>query len=294
MGYRLPARAPRGQPDDRLMSPHPLSADERNRLALLFAEICSQAGVAVMDVYNSDFETRSKSDSSPVSDADERAEEIILQRLASELSGVPVLAEEQAEADGLNHRRPGDLFLLVDPVDGTREFVNRKKDFTINIGLISKGEPLAGCVFAPAHQTLFAGGTEAHIWRDLSPGDSVASETGQIISTRAYPHNGLTAVVSSSHLDENTTRFLENLSIAERVSFGSSLKFCRIAEGAADIYPRWGPTMEWDTAAGHAVLNAAGGCVQRPDGSPLTYGRHEDGFRNGPFIAWGGAPVATA
>lgn len=268
-----------------------LTEAERNRLALLFADISSEAGVAVMEVYNSSFETRSKADSSPVSDADERAEEIILARLAIELPGVPVLAEEQAAADGLDHRRPGDLFLLVDPVDGTREFVKKKKDFTVNIGLISHGDAVAGCVYAPAHRTMFCGGAEALIWEGLAPGDAVNRDSAETIATRAYPDAGLTAVVSSSHLDERTTRFLERLPIAERVSFGSSLKFCRIAAGEADIYPRWGPTMEWDTAAGHAVLLAAGGYVQTADGPPLTYGVHEDGFRNGPFIAWGRDPI---
>ena len=273
---------------------HPThSDDERNRLALLFAEISSEAGVAVMDVYNSEFETRSKLDSSPVSDADERAEEIILARLAKDLPGVPILAEEQASADGLDHRRPGDLFLLVDPVDGTREFVNKRRDFTVNIGLISHGAPIAGCVYAPAHEAMFTGGAQAQMWNALKPGSPVEADAGVSIATRAYPDGGLTAVVSSSHLDEKTTKFLERVPVEKRVSFGSSLKFCRIASAEADVYPRWGPTMEWDTAAGHAVLAAAGGCVQTPDGEPLTYGLHRDGFRNGPFIAWGRAALAT-
>lgn len=291
MRYRLHAQARRRYLDNRTMTSTSLSETERNRLALLFAGICSEAGVAVMEVYNSDFETRSKADSSPVSDADERAEEIILKRLAADLPGVPILAEEQASADGLDHRRPGDLFLLVDPVDGTREFVKKKKDFTVNIGLISRGAPIAGCVYAPARNTMFSGGAEALIWNQLSPGEAVAHSGAESISTRPYPDEGLTAAVSSSHLDDKTTRFLERLTIAKRVSFGSSLKFCRIAAGEADIYPRWGPTMEWDTAAGHAVLVAAGGCVCTPDGPALTYGRHQDGFRNGPFIAWGRAPI---
>lgn len=274
------------------MSSTPMNDAEREKIALLFAQIASDAGVVVMEVFNSDFETREKADSSPVSDADERAEEIILDRLARELPGVSVLAEEQAAADGLAHRRPGELFILVDPVDGTREFVNKRKDFTVNIGLISGTTPIAGCVYAPAHKDMFVGGATARAWTNLSPGATPSPDTAGAMKARHYPEAGLTAVVSSSHLTKDTVDFLEKLTIAERVSFGSSLKFCRIASGDADVYPRWGPTMEWDTAAGHAVLAAAGGCVMTPDGAPLEYGKLQDGFRNGPFIAWGEKPLA--
>lgn len=273
------------------MSSSAVSDSERERIALLFAAIASDAGVAVMEVYNTDFIARKKADSSPVSDADERAEEIILGRLEKELPGVPVLAEEQAAEAGLAHRRPGELFILVDPVDGTREFVNKKRDFTVNLGLISRATPVAGCVFAPAHQQMFIGGTSAGMRNNFAPGSAVNADEFTDITTRAYPDNGLTAVVSSSHLSPETTEFLDQIEIAERVSFGSSLKICRIAAGEADIYPRFGPTMEWDTAAGHAVLSAAGGSILTPEGPPLTYGKLADEFRNGPFIAWGRDPV---
>ncbi len=291
MGYRprIAFTMTRGTP---LMSSVSASPAERDRIALLFADIASEAGVAVMDVFNSDFETREKADSSPVSDADERAEEIILERLSREMPGVPVIAEEQAAADGLAHRRPGDMFILVDPVDGTREFVNKRRDFTVNIGLVADAVPIAGCVYAPAHQDMFIGGMAARVWTNLAPGEPAAPAAAAPIRSRAYPGSGLTAVVSSSHLTKHTVDFLDKLSIAERVSFGSSLKFCRIAAGSADVYPRWGPTMEWDTAAGHAILSAAGGCVMTPEGEPLGYGKLKDGFRNGPFIAWGDKPLA--
>lgn len=268
------------------------SIRERNRLAHELANIGSLAGVAVMEVFNSDFETREKADSSPVSDADERAEEIILEHLAKLLPDVPVIAEEQAAANGIASKSPGPAMLLVDPVDGTREFVNRKRDFTVNIGLIYEGQPVAGCVYAPAHNEMYLAGAQAWRCSSLTPGQLIQAGSASDISTRPYPEEGLTAVVSSSHLTEASTKFLAKLNIADRKAYGSSLKFCRIASGEADVYPRWGPTMEWDTAAAHAVLNAAGGQVLTPEGTPLTYSKYADGFRNGAFIAWGGPPLA--
>ncbi len=263
------------------------SARERNQLANLFAAIASDAGVAVMEVYTSDFETRRKADYSPVSDADERAEEIILTRLEEALPGVPVLAEERAAREGVG-AKIADAFLLVDPVDGTKEFIQRKGDFTVNIALICGGRPMAGCVFAPARQEMYFGGSETRLIEGFVPGSAVGD--GRTLRTRTYPPEGLTAITSSSHLNEETKKFLARHTITGQTAIGSSLKFCWVAAGKADIYPRWGPTMEWDTAAGHAVLNGAGGAVLKPDGSPFVYGKGSDGFTNGPFIAWGGQP----
>ncbi len=261
---------------------------ERNELARLFAQIASDAGVVVMEVYDSEFETRTKADYSPVSDADERAEEIILARLEKSLPGVPVLAEERAAREGLGDK-VAESFLLVDPVDGTKEFVNRRGDFTVNIALICAGKPVAGCVYAPARREMYFGGAEALMIEAFAPGEKLRE--AQLLKTRAYPAEGLTAITSSSHLDERTKTFLDARNVATRMGIGSSLKFCWLAAGKADVYPRWGPTMEWDTAAGHAILNAAGGQMLTPDGSPFTYGNGSEGFRNGPFIAWGGEPV---
>lgn len=255
-----------------------------DQLARLFGAIASEAGAAVMKVYNSDFETRTKADYSPVSDADEQAEEIILARLDEALPGVPVLAEERAAREGVGDHAP-DTFLLVDPVDGTKEFVQRKGDFTVNIALISAGRPVAGAVFAPARREMYLGGGEARELIDFAPGQALCE--GRLLTTRSYPAEGLTAVTSSSHLDEATRAFLRKHPIAAQTGIGSSLKFCLLAAARADVYPRWGPTMEWDTAAGHAVLQAAGGQVLTPEGAPLTYGKWSEGFRNGPFIAWG-------
>lgn len=261
---------------------------ERDQLARLFAGIASDAGVAVMQVYDSDFETRTKADYSPVSDADERAEEIILARLEEALPGVPVLAEERAAREGLAEKI-ADAFLLVDPVDGTKEFVQRRGDFTVNIALICGRRPVAGCVFAPARREMYFGGAHAWAIDAFAPGESLRD--GSALKTRAYPAEGLTAVTSSSHLDERTKAFLAERKIVSQTGIGSSLKFCLVASGKADVYPRWGPTMEWDTAAGHAVLNAAGGRVMKPDGSAFLYGNGAAGFRNGPFVAWGREPV---
>jgi 3'(2'), 5'-bisphosphate nucleotidase len=241
-----------------------------------------------MEVYDSKFETRTKADYSPVSDADERAEEIILARLDAELPGVPVLAEERAAREGLGEK-VADAFLLVDPVDGTKEFVQRKGDFTVNIALIAGGRPVAGCVFAPARRELYFGGANAWGVEDFAPG-SKAGE-GRVLKTRDYPVEGLTAITSSSHLNDETKKFLARHRIFSSTGIGSSLKFCWVASGRADVYPRWGPTMEWDTAAGHAVLEAAGGAVLTPDGAPFLYGKGAVGFRNGPFVAWGRQPL---
>jgi len=263
--------------------PRPTDA-ERDELARLFGAIASEAGVKVMEVYASDFEHRTKADYSPVSDADERAEEVILARLAAELPGVPVLAEERAAREGVGSQ-VWETFLLVDPVDGTKEFINRKGDFTVNIALICGGVPVAGAVYAPARQEMYIGGATAELSEGFAPGAALGA--GRRLATRAYPAEGLTAITSSSHLDERTKAFLKERKIASQTGIGSSLKFCWVASGKADVYPRWGPTMEWDTAAGHAVLVGAGGLVIRPDGTPFLYGKGADGFRNGPFVAWG-------
>ena len=181
------------------------SPAERDRLARLFGAISSDAGVAVMEVYRSDFETRTKADRSPVSDADEKAEEIILARLHRELPGVPVLAEERAAREGVGGSI-ADAFLLVDPVDGTKEFIQRKGDFTVNIALIVGGRPVAGCVYAPARQEMYVGGAEARLVEGFAAGSKLTD--GRVLTTRAYPGDGLVAITSSSHLDDETKKFL--------------------------------------------------------------------------------------
>ena len=267
-----------------------LTTSERDRLAREFATIASEAGVAVMEVYGSDFTARTKADSSPVSDADERAEEIIIERLSIALPGVGVLAEETAGREGVGAARAS-TFLLVDPVDGTKEFLKRNGQFTVNIALVEAGQPLVGCVYAPARKDIYFGGAKAWTIAGFAAGQTLRATDGEVLRTRAYPASGLTAVTSSSHLDPETRAFLAKHRIAGSTAIGSSLKFCLIAAGQADVYPRWGPTMEWDTGAGQAVLQAAGGSVTRPDGSPFVYGKSAEGYLNGPFVAWGRAPA---
>lgn len=257
--------------------------DDKNAVAFEFARICSLAGVEIMSIYESDFDARSKDDRSPVTDADERAEAIILAELETALPGIPVLAEESFSAGF----RPetGTTFILVDPVDGTKEFINRNGEFTVNIALIENGRPTAGCVFAPARERIFVGGTQA--WAGpLKAGETVDPDALEPITTRPRPQTGLTAVMSRSHADAETLAFAEAQGVVEKVSAGSSLKFCLVAEGSADIYPRFGPTREWDTGAGHAVLSAAGGRVTQPDGSDFAYGKTGTDYLNGPFVAW--------
>ncbi len=257
-----------------------LSHDE---LARAFAGIAREAGAAIMQVYAKGCAARMKDDRSPVTEADEIAEVIILERLSALVPEIPVVAEECA-AKGILPK-VGSFFILVDPLDGTKEFLNRNGEFTVNIALIENGRPVAGCVFAPAVDTLYAGGDTA--WR-------VQNGVESRISTREYPAEGLTALCSRSHPDAKSEAFLANYTIADRREAGSSLKFCRVAEGAADVYPRFGPTMEWDVAAGHAVLAAAGGNVLMPDGQPFVYGKADTGFRNIAFVAWGQDEPAAA
>jgi 3'(2'), 5'-bisphosphate nucleotidase len=262
--------------------------DDKNAVAFTFARLCSEAGVAIMEIYASDFDSRSKDDRSPVTDADEIAEKIILAGLAEAFPGMPVLAEESFSAGF----RPeiGSAFILVDPVDGTKEFINKNGEFTVNIALIEDRKPTAGCVFAPARNRIYVGGTEA--WAGPhKAGDAVVREALAPITTRIPPKVGPTAVMSRSHVDDNTLAFADAQGVAERVSAGSSLKFCLVADGSADVYPRFGPTKEWDTGAGHAVLNAAGGAVLTPEGKAFLYAKEDVEYLNGAFVAWGRPPA---
>jgi len=243
-----------------------------------------RAGGAIMAVFATDFTVRDKDDASPVTAADEAAERIILADLAAIAPNVPVVAEEAVAAGKVPVI--ADRFFLVDPLDGTREFISRRDEFTVNVALIERGRPVLGVVFAPARRELYWGdvylGKAGHI--DADP-DGTMPSMGTAILARRAPADGLIAVASRSHRTPETDAFLANYPVKEFRSIGSSLKFCLVASGAADIYPRIGTTMEWDTAAGQAVLVAAGGRVTGLDGEAFTYGK--PGFRNGNFVAWG-------
>ena len=261
----------------------------RDAITAILARAALSAGPAILEVYaRGPTSAAHKGDGSPVTEADLRAQEKILARLATELPGVPVVSEEdEGERAAFD---PNGAFILVDPLDGTREFLARNGEFTVNVAWIEGGAPIAGAVFAPALGKLWVGGAGAFRAEGIV-GDVAPRETWRPITTRAGPP-ALTALASRSHLDPDTAAFLARLPIAERRSAGSSLKFCVLAEGDADVYPRFGPTMEWDTAAGHAVLLAAGGAVLTPEGEALRYGKVERALRNGSFIAWGDPAIA--
>jgi len=241
------------------------------------AEAAREAGEAILAVVKRGFDVEAKRDSSPVTEADRAAELVILAALAQAAPGVPVIAEEEVAAGRIPAH--DDCYFLVDPLDGTKEFVRGGDDYTVNIGLIENGVPKVGVVFAPATGRLHGGCVGAGAWVDEGRGR-------RPISTRARGEN-VTAVASKSHLNQATIDYLEAaVGTCGYVSIGSSLKFCIVAEGDADIYPRAAPTSEWDTAAGHAVLLAAGGIVDGPDGNPLQYGK--PAFLNRAFVATAG------
>lgn len=256
----------------------------RNRLAFCFGQIALDAGVVVMDVFRRGASPRTKPDLSPVCEADESAEALIKAELARLMPGMPILAEESAsrgeipDVDG--------SFILVDPVDGTKEFLSGTGEFTVNIALVEQGVPRAGAVYAPALGKLWLGGEEAFAGA-AQPGARLETAALHPIHVRPAPVAGLVVMASRRHGDDRTEAFLAGLPVAERQNAGSSLKFCMLAEGEADLYPRFSPTMEWDTAAGDAVLRAAGGMVVDPGGRALGYGKAAAAYRNGAFVAWG-------
>jgi 3'(2'), 5'-bisphosphate nucleotidase len=257
----------------------------RDALAIGLGALVAEAGKAIMGLQAAEIGARRKPDGSPVCEADLRAEEIILAGLAALLPGMTVIAEESFVSGG-GGGMP-DCFLLVDPLDGTREFLAGHKDFTVNIALIEAGSPVAGAICAPAlGQVYVAGATASRA--DLTAGGSLGPL--KPIATSPVPGAGLRALASRSHLNPQTDEWLTRAPVADLQRAGSSLKFCLIARGDADVYPRLATTMEWDTAAGHAILNAAGGCVLGLDGSPLRYGKKDAGFKNAGFIAWGRRP----
>lgn len=252
---------------------------ERHRDAWLqgLARITRDAGALILDIYRTDFAVRGKQDQSPVTEADERAEKLIVPALLAMAPGVPVVAEEAVAAGRIPEVQ--DLFWLVDPLDGTKEFIGRNGEFTVNIALVHRGRPVLGAVLAPALERLFLGDVGRGAWLEDAAGR-------REIRCRAAPREGLTVVASRSHGDAAALdAFLAGRRVASLVGAGSSLKLCLIAAGEADLYPRLGRTMEWDIAAGHAVLAAAGGTVCDLSGQALGYGK--PGFDNPHFVAAG-------
>lgn len=227
-----------------------------------------------------------KIDGSLVTAADKAAEDIILPGLIALAPRLPILSEE-ATASGAKVPPDLETFAVVDPLDGTREFVEGEPAFTVNIGFVLKGEPVAGVVYAPALSRLWIAGDKAESMTIAPGGDLKKVLDRRVISTRKGNPVRIAVIASRSHRCAQTDDYISRIPHSALVFEGSALKFCRLAEGEADIYPRFEPTMEWDTAAGHAVLVAAGGDLVRPDGSKFRYGKGLDSFRNGPFLAGG-------
>ncbi|HTW71934.1 MAG TPA: 3'(2'),5'-bisphosphate nucleotidase CysQ [Acetobacteraceae bacterium] len=250
--------------------------DDHSLLSLA-ADLATQAGAAILDIRRRGFDVRRKEDRSPVTAADEAAEAIIVAGLRSATPDIPVIAEEEVAAGHVT--APTAEFWLVDPLDGTREFTTGSDQFTVNIGLVRDGRVVLGVVGVPASGEMFSGIVGQGAWKRTAAGQAA-------ISARLPPAEGLTVVASSHHGDTaRLDAFLHGRQVARMMNFGSSLKFCRLAEGVADLYPRFGRTMEWDTCAPQAVLESAGGAVCTLDGAPLRYGK--PGWENPHFVCRG-------
>jgi 3'(2'), 5'-bisphosphate nucleotidase len=252
----------------------PHKAFSANELLPVLVETAREAGVIIMGYYKTGHAVDRKDDASPVTEADRAADHLIVQKLKELTPSFPTVSEEGEKSNitGYSH------FWLVDPLDGTKSFIRGKGYFTVNIGLIENGSPVLGVVFDPVEDSMYWG----------TPEGAFCSRKGgpaQAIHVRKAAEGKLAALVSHSHINQATEDYLVEHAIAERIPCESSIKFCFVAEGKADLYPRFGPTMEWDTAAGHAVLTAAGGKVTNPDGTPFLYGK--GGFLNGFFVASG-------
>jgi 3'(2'), 5'-bisphosphate nucleotidase len=268
---------------------HAASRDHSSLIPDL-VRLAAEAGRLILGLSHGGLEIRSKDDTSPVTNADVRAEEMILEGLTRILPGVPILAEEQA-ADGKAPNVRG-TFLVIDPLDGTKEYVSGRAEYTVNIGLVEDGRPRLGILSAPALGRTYWGITGAGAARALHvPGDLPAADGFAPIATRPMPAFPV-ALTSRGHNDAVTEAFLDTLGAEERQRLGSAYKFALVAEGSADLYARFVGTMEWDTAAGEALLTAAGGGVRDPEGNLLAYGKTETRYLNGPFIAWGRVPQA--
>ena len=258
-----------------------MTTADRRALTSAISALALEAGTAIMKIYEGSPEVSTKADKTPVTDADRAAEAIILAGLKRLTPDIPTVSEEASSTHGLP-QNVGSRFWLVDPLDGTREFISRNGEFTVNIALIEDRRPTLGVLLAPAKE----GGL---LYTGHGPGTATLAKGGSAahpITARAMPRDGITVVISRSHSEKGTVdEFLARYTVRERVAVGSALKFGVVAEGAADLYPRLGRTMEWDTAAGHAVLIAAGGRVETLDGGEFLYAK--PGFENPHFVALG-------
>ena len=252
------------------------------KLVTVMRDLALEAGDKIMEIYNADdFDVKVKSDDSPVTEADEAADALISAGLRAAFPDVLLVTEEQAASHGQN----ADTFLIVDPLDGTKEFIHRRGDFTVNIAYVVNGVPTRGVVYAPAKERMFFTRADGSAVEEAGPFERGTIGALSPINVSDPDNSALMVVASKSHRDQATDDYISKYAVKDMKSAGSSLKFCLIATGEADIYPRVGRTMEWDTAAGHAVLHGAGGKVVRFDNhQPLTYGK--DGYANPFFIAY--------
>jgi len=241
-------------------------------------DVAKRAGSEIMGVYETDFDVETKDDDSPVTKADQLAENLILRSIREGITDKFPIVSEEAASNGVIPDIRGQSFWLVDPLDGTKEFVNRNGEFTVNIALIENTRPVLGVVYLPAKDITYYGASVGSFKQK-------GSEPAEQIHCRTPSPEGIVAVVSRSHRSDEIDEYLSGFKVARELSAGSSLKFCTVAEGQADLYPRLGRTMEWDTAAGHAVLRFAGGSVKRLDGIDLGYGK--EGLDNPHFVAAG-------
>ncbi|MBI4723725.1 MAG: 3'(2'),5'-bisphosphate nucleotidase CysQ [Rhodomicrobium sp.] len=257
-------------------------------MAFALIATAQQAGAAILDIYRLDPNVRYKADRSPVTDADHASERIILAALAKLMPDVPVIAEEQTAAGILPET--GEVFFLVDPLDGTKEFLKLNGEFSVNIALVAGNKPVFGLIYAPDKSDCYVTLSPGKAFRcALRPAHNppLRQDLDFVpLSGEAVVSRPMTAIVSRSHLNPETVAFLEKLGDPGRITLGSSLKFGVLARGEADFYPRFGPTSEWDTAAGQAILEATGGCLLTTQGEPFIYGKRGTRFTNPPFIAW--------
>jgi 3'(2'), 5'-bisphosphate nucleotidase len=263
----------------------PMTEAETGRIAQALAGIACAAGAVLRRWHGGTCPHALKADGSPSSAADLEAEALILQALTARYPGIPIIAEES-----VRDQATGDLFFLVDPLDGTRDFLAGTPDYTVNIALVAHGRPVAAALAAPALGRVWFSARDAH----EAPITEDRPGPGRLVRTRPAPEAGLLALGSRRHGDLETEACLAALPVMETRRAGSALKFGLIASGEADIYVRCGPTMEWDTAAGDAIVTAAGGCVVVPGGGPILYGRITDGYRNGPFAALADPALAAS
>lgn len=245
----------------------------------ILLDICREAGAAIMDVYRGDIQVDTKQDKSPLTDADRASHNIIVKRLKEHFPEIPILSEEGRDIS-FEARNCWEQFWLVDPLDGTKEFIKKNGEFTVNIALIEENRPVLGVIYVPAKNLLYWGGEKqpAMLQTGFAPPRPIQVR-------KADPQEGLTVVMSRSHPSPELQNYLTGIRVADKLPTGSSLKFCVVAEGRADLYPRLGSTMEWDIAAGHAILEAAGGQVRKVDGGRLVYNKRD--LLNPHFIASG-------